>query len=290
MAISDLALRLRTRGLIDSNSELNSALLTHGYFRLSGYWRYFQIDPAGGNNAFHPGSDLADILAIYYLDAHLRNLLLEGVAEVEIALRASLVANLCVPGGCGTEYQSESTYVARIASSGEDLRARLLSDIRQDIERSKERHIVHHRQSGVTTVPLWVSIEAMSFGEVSRMYGLLSDESQQKAVAKRFDYRDGLFSSFGSNLRAVTSIRNICAHHSRLWNRTLHQDAPKLFAGAFSPGVTRSQYAKSPWGAIAVLGHMVKQIRRNDSFMVDVDTLVTKNSAYWSGIAHPDPR
>lgn len=290
LSVRDQSARLRQRGL-DDDGTLTRALMTHGYFRLSGYWRYFRVDPSSPNNAFVHGSRFSEVFSVYQRDADLRNLLLEGLAEVEVALRTSLAANLCAPGADGTEYQQESTYLDRRDAHGNRLRDRLLHDVRDDITRSKERHVRHHRaRGGAGSVPLWVATEAMSFGTLSRMYGLLADESTQRAVAKRFGYDGGLFSAFGTNLRAVAVFRNVCAHHGRLWNRTIHQDQPRLFSGAFGRGDHPARYHNSAWGIIAVLGHLVSNIRRDDSFADAVRALADDGGPYWEGLSAPDPR
>lgn len=291
LSVRDQSTRLRQRGLVDDEGTLLSALMTHGYFRLSGYWRYFQTDPSRGGNAFVTGTRFSEVFAVYKVDADLRNLLLEGLAEVEVALRASLTANLCVPGADGMEYQEPSTYLDRCDRRGDQLRDRLLRDVHDDVTRSKERHVRHHRsKGGPETVPLWVATEAMSFGTLSRIYGLLADESIQRAVAKRFGYDGGLFSSFSSNLRAVAVFRNICAHHSRIWNRTIHQDQPRLFAGAFDVREKPARYRNSAYGVVAVLAHLVANIRRDDSFALAVHELADDGGLYWKGISEPDPR
>lgn len=285
LSISQQLEQLDRRGLLDSQKELPRALMTQGYFRLSGYWRYFQIEPTQGRNTFHHGTDFADIYSMYLLDAELRNLLLEGLAQVEIALRASLTANLCTPGGLGTEYQDTSTYDPAAGDDGKPLREGLLANVNDDIDRSKERHVRHHRNAG--TVPLWVATEALSFGTVSRMYGLLVDEKAKSSVAKRFGYVDGLTTSMRSNLRSVAVFRNVCAHHGRIWNKVIHADKPRLFPGAFPAQPDFRTHHDTPWGVISVLGHFVRNVRGNDSFMNDVNSLVQRNSHYSTGLKSP---
>lgn len=264
--------------------------MTHGYFRLSGYWRFFQIDPAASNNIFTHGTEFSTVLDLYLLDTELRNLLLEGLAEVEIALRSSIVANMCVPGQFGTEYLDPQIYKSWVNTSTSALfRDELLTTIESDLVRSKERHVVHHRRAGMNQVPLWVATEALSFGTLSRMFGLWADAQGSSRVAKRFGYDKGLESSFQTNLRAISVFRNVCAHHGRNWNRVVTSDKPRLFAGAFPEehgSVTR--YAETTWGAIRVLCHFVENIRKDDSFTCAVDVLVNQDPVFKKGLTQPD--
>jgi abortive infection bacteriophage resistance protein len=288
LSIPDQIAQLSARGLADSGSTLSRALIDHGYFRLSGYWRYFQVDPRAGKNSFETGADFVDVYEIYRTDADLRNLLLEGMAEVEIALRAILVAKLCAPGGDGLEYLEESSFEERFDDTGASLRSRLLDDIRTDLARSKERHVVHYRSKDQDAVPFWVATEALSFGILSRMYGLLADDAIRDSIASRFGYLTA--PHFATNIRAVAAFRNVCAHHSRIWNRHVRQDVPRIFSRLVDARLVRSDYQNTPWGIIAVLADMVGAVRRNDSFMSDVQNCVPMVDAYWAGLSRPSDK
>lgn len=288
ISIVEQIAQLTTRGLLDSDNELSRALVDHGYFRLSGYWRYFQIDPRAGRNAFEHGSDFRDVYDVYSADADLRNLLLEGLAELEIALRAMLTAKLCARGGEGAEYLREDIYVDWQAESGEELRIRLLVDIKSDIGRSKEKHVRHYRTKDPASVPLWVAMEALSFGTISRIYGLLKDDGARDAIAARFGY-DGRLSSaqFATNLRAIAVFRNVCAHHGRIWNRQIRQDVPRIFKGLIAQGMSEQDYRNNSWGVVAVLNHMVRHVRRDNSFQQMLDKQVPRSGTYWTGLVAP---
>ncbi|WP_010204453.1 Abi family protein [Salinibacterium sp. PAMC 21357] len=274
-------------GLLDSNGSLEHALYDHGYFRLSGYFRYFQIDPKKGRNGFAHGADFSEIYEIYKMDAKLRNLLLEGLAEVEVALRSVLTTVLCQPGKPGNEYLVESTYEHRFNKKGDDLRAILLSDIDKDIKRSKEPHVVHYRQ-GPTDVPLWVATEALSFGAVSRIHSLLASKNRADAIAGRFKYDGGITRNFASNMRATVVFRNLCAHHGRLWNRQFTEVAPTAFSGLHEQGLVAYNYTETAWGFIAVLNHMVAAVRGDNTFKQKIDSLVPRSGAYWDGLVSPN--
>jgi abortive infection bacteriophage resistance protein len=66
-------------------------------------------------------------------------------------------------------------------------------------------------------LPIWMATEILSFGVLSRMYAALR-KNLRKKIADRFAQPQSVFVSW---LHALTAIRNVCAHHSRLWNREL---------------------------------------------------------------------
>lgn len=273
---------LRSRGLHDSQSLLPGALLGIGYFRLSGYWRYFQVNPAKGGNNFQPGVDFAKVFDLHQHDAELRNLLLEGLAEIEIALRTILIAHTCAIGGPGTEYLQASSYRESYDKTGALLRDKLLADLWADINRSQEAHVVHHRTESPKGIPLWVAVEALSFGVLSRMFGLLDSEDIRSRSAQRFGYSSP--AHFRTNLRSVTVFRNRCAHHSRVWNSRVRQDVPRMFPNLIDEELVAANYENTPWGVIAVVADLVGQVRGDTTFFDAVSRLVPRGGLYWKGL------
>jgi Abi-like protein len=73
-------------------------------------------------------------------------------------------------------------------------------------------------------MPIWVAIEVWDFGMLSRIFSGLQSRDRN-AVAHAY----GLFEGdvLRSWLRTFNFVRNVAAHHSRLWNRTL-TEIPKL--------------------------------------------------------------
>jgi abortive infection bacteriophage resistance protein len=91
-------------------------------------------------------------------------------------------------------------------------------------EKSNEDFVKHFRAKYDGRLPTWVVTEILDFGGISTLYSGL----------KRLD-RDEValhFGAVGANgrgdgralknwLRVVNYVRNVCAHHSRLWNRNM---------------------------------------------------------------------
>lgn len=67
-------------------------------------------------------------------------------------------------------------------------------------------------------LPLWMASELMSFGRLSRMFKACHPDIK-KVFARRLDVADVTIVS--SWLHTLNYVRNVCAHHSRLWNREL---------------------------------------------------------------------
>jgi abortive infection bacteriophage resistance protein len=65
--------------------------------------------------------------------------------------------------------------------------------------------------------PCWMVFEVITFGSISQCLKFLKSP-ECGAVCKKFGLNHQIISSW---LHAISYIRNLCAHHARLWNRIL---------------------------------------------------------------------
>jgi abortive infection bacteriophage resistance protein len=104
-------------------------LIDNNYYRLSGYWRYFQVNPGRGDNRFTATGTVAQIETVYTFDHGLRSILLEGLAALEVTFRSRFAyyaaANL--PGDC---YVDRTSFINRCGQNGRELRDVLIVDWR----------------------------------------------------------------------------------------------------------------------------------------------------------------
>ncbi|MFK5948469.1 MAG: Abi family protein [Methylococcales bacterium] len=94
-----------------------------------------------------------------------------------------------------------------------------LARVEQDAASSQEDFIRHYRNKyqGFPRLPIWMATEVITLGALSRLYeGML--KLDQDAVASDYNIQPAVLRTW---LRTLTYIRNLCAHHARLWNRQL---------------------------------------------------------------------
>lgn len=216
LAPAALLAHLITRGLtVHDRIESLHALEYVGYYRLLIYMRSFQSpDPASGIRMFRTGTTFEDVLGLYNFDRELRVLCLDAVERIEVALRAAIVSQVAVPAG--PHFYLEPTQFDRVDS---------FVDFYQ-VARREERHLAakHYRRhySAPEHPPIWALMEASTFGALSRLFSGLT-LSHRKAIAVRFGYDETVLSSW---FRSINLVRNLCAHHGRLWNAPMHVDQP----------------------------------------------------------------
>lgn len=197
-----------------------TAWLRHvSYYRLSAYWLYFEKPKGLAGARFRDGTTFEQITNLYDFDRLLRRLVMRGTEHVEVALRGSWAYQLAHPGGPHS-YLDQNLYrdLSEFGSSR--------SKLQQAVSKSSETYIDHCRRTydNPALPPVWMVAEMMSFGQLSRWYSNLSDRSLRNRIAQPLGLPETVLVPL---IRHLTDVRNICAHHGRLWNRGFLQP-PKL--------------------------------------------------------------
>jgi abortive infection bacteriophage resistance protein len=207
---------LRQRGLeIGNEASAAKHLKFIGYYRLSGYMLPFQ---RGGNDAdrhtFAAGTTFQDILDLYTFDRKLRLLLLDAIERIEIAVRAALSTILA--SQYGSHWYLDAARFDRNFDHA-DFMERSKREIGHDDARRRQVFIQHYYNAydRPPTPPSWMLFEALPFGNVSMAVKGL-DIAERKRLAAPFNLPEPAIQSWP---HVLSYVRNLCAHHSRLWNR-----------------------------------------------------------------------
>ncbi len=227
---------LRQRGLVmDNENRVRHYLKNIGYYHLSGYMADFQrCDRTDNHHQFFPETTFDQVLDAYAFDRKLRLLVMDAVERIEIAVKGTMINEMCVPYGPHwymnrNHFKDDFKYDDFLRSVQKDI------DHGKDQDRVRNASIRHYYESydNPAMPPLWMVFEALSFGTVSLMFGWLP-HADQKRIADQFDLGVPVLKSW---LHATTFIRNLCAHHARLWNRifTFKPVIPKGQEAEFSP-------------------------------------------------------
>jgi abortive infection bacteriophage resistance protein len=215
--------QLQQRGLIIADVPAAESLLKNiSYYRLAGYWWPMQADKT--LHTFKPNSTFENVIAIYNFDRELRLLLFDVIERIEIGFRTKLIYHL-------SHEISPWWFEDRSLFNLTKEFAQTLSTISGEMERSKDTFIVEHKKKYKTDTRFpsaWKTIEVVSFGVLSKLYGNLKTSVNSKdVIAAELGTVNHTY--LPSWLQAITQIRNICAHHGRLWNKNL-PGRPKLLS------------------------------------------------------------
>lgn len=215
--------QLKTRGLgITDEVAAEHYLKNISYYRLAGYWWPMQSDKV--NHVFKPQSRFEDVIALYCFDSDLRLLVFKAIERIEIGLRTRLINHLSEEIDPWW-FENQTIFIKQLAFESN------LKSLDRELRKTKEVFIGEHYQkyhSDHRRPPAWKSLEVVSFGLLSKLYGNLKPGIKSKdSIARELGTVNHTF--LKSWLQSISQIRNICAHHGRLWNKKL-PGRPKLMS------------------------------------------------------------
>ncbi|MDP1696953.1 MAG: Abi family protein [Xanthomonadaceae bacterium] len=225
LSITDQAGRLKQRGLQFTDDARVQHYLTHiGYYRLSAYWLPFEQLAADGqprNHQFRPGTTFEQVLSLYIFDRQLRLLVMEAIERIETAIRTHWAHAMAMRHGPHAHldanlFKSPWQHASDIARMAGEL---------QD---SSETFIAHYRRqySEPYLPPIWAVVETLTLGALSRWFKATKSTDAKREVAKSLAMPT--IEVLEQVLHALTPVRNVCAHHGRLWNRRFTLQLPLI--------------------------------------------------------------
>jgi abortive infection bacteriophage resistance protein len=264
-----------------------------GYYRLSGYWYMLRTKDSTGNvlEDFKHGSTFADVVNIYVFDKRFRLLLLDAIERIEIAMRVRITHEV---GGIAPFPENDSSVFDRnfltktTRDSGQTEHQRWCDRYAKLKDESKEIFIAHFKRKYNAEIPIWVGVEVWDFGMLSIFYSGLAYKLRQ-AIATQLGLADSVL--LVNWLRTLNFIRNVCAHHSRLWNRKIVQ--PRISTAIAAPpelhhllapltGSFRRLPAERVYGAIAVAQFLMQRVSPNSHWPARLKELMRTLPATFS--------
>jgi len=228
---------LQGRGmLVTDEPRARQYLERIGYYRLSGYWYPFRasqvVSGAAGNpivqvlDQFRPGCTFQHAVELYVFDKRLRLLFLDAIERIEVGLRTHIALLLGArdPWAHRNPALLRGTFARRVNRQTQRTEHHdWINRLNEYERRSQEDFVLHFRSRYCSDLPIWVAIELWDFGMLSIFLSGMQVQDVQDIAMKYGIARWELLTSW---VRAINHIRNICAHHSRLWNRS-PADQPK---------------------------------------------------------------
>lgn len=202
---------LESQGLnVEDHDRARHVLTNVSYSRLKSYLIPFMEDRR--SHRFKFGATFEDVYALYGFDRRFRELIFHELEKVEISLRTHIAY-----ATSGSENGYWYTNPAYFSDAVEH--KSLLRHIKSELSRSDDDSIRHfYEKYSNEFPPCWMALEATSMGTLSMIYDQMAPGTPKQSIASYYGITDTVLISW---LRHIVYIRNTCAHHSRLWNRTL---------------------------------------------------------------------
>ncbi|KPX79110.1 Abi family protein [Pseudomonas amygdali] len=244
-----------------------------GYYHLSGYWylarSYSLIDGKHKivHENFRNGTSFNAVFKLYLLDKNLRVEFFNAIERIEIFLRTVIAHEmgrldpLC--------YQNKKYFNKKYLPSLEgdcdkddegsncsDWYDKWVKKVEDKVSQSKEQFIIDHKDKA-KPIPIWVLVELWDFGMLSKFYSMLKRGHQDK-ICERFDsIPPDVIENWLFNLN---TIRNRCAHHSRLFNGNNPRTLKIPMKGYFNLLALDVKARNKIYGVIAVVDYFLTKI------------------------------
>ncbi|MFT5419916.1 MAG: abortive infection bacteriophage resistance protein [Candidatus Endobugula sp.] len=209
---------LISRGMQIADREKAIHSLSHiNYYRLEAYWLPFETSRQP--HQFFANTHIDTVINHYLFDRELRLLLLDAIERIEVSFRTQWAYHISHAYGSHGYLDNNKSLRKNERQLVKDT-----NELKAHINRSDEKFIAHFCHTYYDDLPpVWVSCEVMSLGLLSRFYSNLRAYRVRRAIAATYQLDEGFLEGF---LEHLSYVRNVCAHHSRLWNRHLTKKMP----------------------------------------------------------------
>lgn len=227
----------------------------------------------------HVADDAAalEVLSLYVFDRRLRLLVLDAIELIEVALRVSVAYRL----GAADPFAHMNPALLhgnftkkQHAADGRTGHQKWLEKNDQAVARSREDFVRHYKQKYGEPFPIWVAVELWEFGMLSTFFQGMR-VADKDAIAASYGVPGGQLMQ--SWLRSLNFVRNVAAHHSRLWNKNL-VDQPKLpKAGdipGFDPVVAQAGAGSRMFTMLCILRYLMRTVSPGASWPASLRELL----------------
>lgn len=213
---------LKDRG-IEISDEYNAykILEKENYYNLINGYKDLFLDQNSFDNKYIKGTNLDEIVSLFEFDRELKVIFFKRMLRLENNFRSVIAYEFSKKYGHSDYLKVESFNDLKQTSAGEEkLEKRnkeiteLIEGIEKDIKyNSNKRGYIQHYLKKHGYIPLWVLVNAISLGTLSKFYYLMKD-SEKVSVAKKFNIS---YSLLGQYIKVLAVHRNICAHDERFY-------------------------------------------------------------------------
>lgn len=266
--------KLRSRGVIISNEVKAKEYLSDiGYYRLGFYTHPFEKTyPLLGRTRKHDvkeGTSIESIVAFYYYNLDLRNILNRYLSRIEVAIRTTMVYEL------SNKYRDDPFWYVNPNVVNQSF----VNDFKQKVYdttiKKKDPIRRHHEKYIGTFAPAWKTMEFTTFGNLEALYDNLRLNADKCLISQHFE--EPAMGKFKNYLSVIREVRNSCAHGNvmvglKLTNNVeAHSKAcPSLAEG------TQNTFC----GALRVIDYMLKTVSVNRANEMWKELFETTHSLY----------
>ena len=271
---------LKERKLIIPNEDRATKYLNSiGYFRITGYMYHLQ-DPE--TNFFNKDITFDKIIDLYKFDKKLRAIIIEYLERIEVALRAKITNGYSL--SYGFFWYTKNQLYADL-----DVYQLINEEIQKKFESSQENFLRAYKfkYTSETLPPSNMALEILTLGKLSRLFKGLKNEEEKMRISREFNLPPTTLSSW---LIYLTNVRNVCAHHSRLWNKKISADRPTIPSREkykFNGEIT-NDFNTTMYGIVSIINRLLLSFNPENMFIEKIEALIEEYSIDTSLMGFPN--
>lgn len=200
---------LQAKGVVIADPDRAMRVLARvGLYRFKGFLLPYK-SPGGYRSV-----GFEEVEALMALDEALRVHILLAMPLVEVGIRQTINGHMLERHGLRWYANAEL-----FAAPGEHFdHAEFLSKALGEFHRMHDLFVRHYRDRYDQSAPppAWMITETMTLGNWSKLFEAIRSQEDRDAIAAPLGIKASTLASW---LHALTVVRNVCAHHSRLYDR-----------------------------------------------------------------------
>jgi abortive infection bacteriophage resistance protein len=282
--------KLKQRGMQFDDDYIIKTILEHiNYYHLEAYW-FTYYDTTVIDHQFLPDTKFSDIWRDYSFDRKLRALILQGLERIEISFRTQFTYFLAHKYG-NFPFAKNNFYFSQ------DIWDENIDKLKKTCSESGEQFAVHFREAyGMEIFPIWAISELLSFGRTVVFYKNLKDQILRKEISRVYGLEPQIFDSW---LDHLYSVRNLCAHHARVWNRRFvktPKESKNIRKDVKDRWISMSQPCPSDdprndrriFNTFLMIEYLLSNICHGNHWKQDLVALIKESNIDWKRMGFPD--
>ncbi len=264
ISVEEQIATLKNDGLVFMDEGKAKHLLNNiSLFRMKSYLHPFR---KAGERSFKQGVTFEQAYSLYKFDSELRKLICSELEKIEVSIRTQL-----------SYIQTAHSDIFWFADSANftqsSLHNTLVAKLRRELDRSDDDQVVEFRHRyNDPFPPSWITMEVTSFGTLSTLYKGLKNGRGKRALANYYGLSDTVMESW---LHAIVYVRNICAHHSRLWNKNL-RIRPLVPRRTTHPFLSNPTHNNRTFYVLSIILYFLKTVNPQNTLAERVRLLLDK--------------
>lgn len=241
------------------------------YYRLSGYG--IGLRKFDNKEHYKDSISIEHLFNLYCFDSQFKNNLIRTIEQIEIELRTQIAYHLSLKYGADV-LMHENNFIYKANRKGRTIYSIIIENLNNEVDRQRNKPFVkHHLEKYGGNFPIWVSVELMSFGNLSSLFSILKDEDQ-KEISNHYNTDPKYLKNW---ILCLVEVRNICAHYTRLYNMPL-KETPRLYS-------ENEQYKGKQNKIFPILLIIKRILNANDqwkSLLKDLENTFNKYQGYFN--------